>query len=181
MSEAGSGAMWVLTLGECGSATRVQRVLEGLHARRPVSGLLVDHACPTDAAVYCWSTHRTVEVCPVWTWPGVVAVQRGSGRRCTASIGRGRCWPMRGGWRSGCWSWGGAGVRRGSQAAAPLGCAGRGVVAEAQAMGWSGRLVGEALVAFPGGSVIAGGVVGGDGGVRVLAKLVHLVGAEAGP
>ncbi|MEZ4471995.1 MAG: hypothetical protein R3F60_14610 [bacterium] len=145
--------MWVLTLGECGSATRVQRVLEGLHARRPVSGLLVDHACPTDAAVYCWSTHRTVEVCPVWTWPGVVAVQRGE-RPPVFGIDRARALLADArGVAERVLVWGpvlafGEDRKRRRHWDVPAEV----VVAEAQAMGWSGwRLLGEVLVAFPAG------------------------------
>lgn len=69
--------MRLLSLGCCSDAAVVTRILDGLHGAHGIDALLVDQGTSTDAAVYCWSTHRAEALCPVHAWPGVMAASKG--------------------------------------------------------------------------------------------------------
>ena len=57
----------------------VNRLLDQLNGGElgPILALLVDQTHATDAAVYCWSTHRSRALCPVHRWPGSYAAHCG--------------------------------------------------------------------------------------------------------
>lgn len=71
--------MRLLSLGSADGADVVYRLLDQLHGGNfgPIAALLVDQIHATDAAVYCWSTHRAHALCPVHRWPGSYAAHHG--------------------------------------------------------------------------------------------------------